>query len=117
MPVDELIREMREDTGAPVYVPELALAEARWVLEGEKDALKRLDSFAASHGVRPADDPGVQETLRMMVAMYGISSGMAHAMLVAVATKSELATYAVSTVRAAGFEMRQVLDLGEMFRE
>jgi hypothetical protein len=51
------------------------------------------------------DNSGVQETLRLIMSMYGMSAGRAHAMVVAVASNSSLATYAAPTVEAAGFEM------------
>lgn len=115
-PVDELLREMREDTGAAVLIPELALVDARWVLHDEKDALERLDNFAAAHGTHGGEDPGLVATVRLLVAEAGVSQGMAHAMLLAGMTRSELATYSAPTLAAAGFEMRTVLDLDEFFQ-
>ena len=116
MPVDELLREMREDTGEPLYLPHHAYTEASWILQDETDALKRLESLAEAHGTRRADDPEAEKVLKLMMSMSGVSLGMAHAMLLTVATKSMLATHAAATLSAAGFEMRKVLDLDEMFR-
>ena len=117
LPIDELLREMREDTDAPVIIPKLALNEARWVLGDEKAAIERLDSFADAHGVEGCTDPSLQASVRLLVSESGVSQGMAHAMLLAVMARSELATYSAPTLRAAGFEMRKVLDLDEFFRE
>ncbi len=114
--IDELLDEMREDTGAPVIIPGFALLDAQQILRGEKDALDRLDSFADAHGVLGLDDPAVESTVRLLSAEAGVSPGLAHAMLLTLMTRSELATHSAPTLAAAGFEMRKVLDLDEFFR-
>lgn len=116
LPLDELLREMREDTGAAVLIPGYAFSEARWILNGEQDALDRLESFADAYGTVEADDPELTKALKLIVSMSGVSLAMAQAMLLTITTDSMLATYTAPTLSAAGFEMRKVLDLDEMFR-
>lgn len=115
-PIDELLRELREDTGAPVHIPEYALVDARVILHGDKTALARLESFAAAHGVTPVHGRDEQETVQLIVAEAGVSWGLAHAMMLTVTTHTSLATYAAATLQRAGFDARLVLDLDEFFR-
>jgi len=114
-PVDELIREMREDTGQPVIIPWFALDEAQQVISGDLNAVARLESFASAHGVRLADDE-MRKAVDLVVEAARVTRGLAHAMILAAAGRRQLATYAMPTLRQAGFEVELVLDLDEMFR-
>jgi hypothetical protein len=117
LPVDELLREMREDSGWPVIIPLLALVDAQAVLGDDLPALERLESFATAHGFRLAD----AEMLRavdLIADQAKVTPGLAQAMLLTAAgRKRQLATYAAPTLEQAGYEMSRVLDLDEMFRE
>jgi hypothetical protein len=115
-PLDELLRELREDTGGPVHIPEYALVDARVILHDDKTALARLESFAAAHGCVQAIGRGDQETIQLIVADAGVSWGLAHAMLLAAVRGALLATYVASTLHRAGFDARLILDLDEFFR-
>lgn len=115
LPVDELLQELREDTGGPVHLPEFAYADALAILDGDKEATGRLESFAAAHGVTAADRD-TEHVVGLVVAGTGVSPGMAHAMVLAAVRACSLATYAAPTLRRAGFDDRLILDLDEMFR-
>jgi hypothetical protein len=115
MPVDELLRELREDTGGPVILPELAFTDAAAIVADDKAATARLESFAAAHGLIAAG-PDVQDVVGVLVAQVGVSPGVAHAILLAAERGFPLATYAASTVGRTGFAPRLILDLDELFR-
>lgn len=115
MPVDELLRELREDTGGTVRIPRLAYTDALDIVADDKAAVGRLESFAAAHGVVEAD-PGVLHLIGMIVAEAGVSAGMAHALVLASVWACNLATYTAATLERAGFDERLVLDLDEFFR-
>jgi hypothetical protein len=114
-PVDELLRELREDTGGAVHLPWFAVEEAQQILADDRPALARLESFVAAHGVRLADADTVR-AVDLIVAESKVSRGLAQAMLTAVVTRASLATYATATLEQAGFAGVLVLDLDEMFR-
>lgn len=115
LPVDELLQELREDTGGAVHIPGLAHADAVEILDGDKPATARLESFAAAHGVLDAP-AGERDTIGRIVTETGVSAGMAHAMLLAARLRCLLATYAAPTLARAGFDAQLVLDLDEFFR-
>lgn len=116
LPIDELLRELREDTGGPVLIPWLAVDEAQQILGDDPAALKRLEEFVGAHGVRFADAEMVK-AVDLMVAGSDLSHGLAHAALLSLLTGASLATYAAPTLARAGYGMRRVLDLDEIFRD
>ena len=115
LPVDELLRELREDTGAAVHVPCCACGDALEILRDDKAATSRLLAFVASYGMIDASR-AEQQIIAAIVAQAGVSEGLAHAMLIAAGQGSSLATYAAATVQRAGFDERLILDLDEFFR-
>ncbi|MFI5895615.1 hypothetical protein ACIA5D_36525 [Actinoplanes sp. NPDC051513] len=116
LPIDELLRELREDTGGPVHIPWYALEEAQQVLADDRAALARLESFAGAHGVRLAD-ADTTRAVDLIVEEGRVTPGLAHAMLLSVTGGLSLATYAAPTLEQAGFSLGRVLDLDEVFRE
>lgn len=115
LPVEELLRELREDTGAAVHIPCCACGDAVEIVRDDKAATSRLASFAASYGVVTASRTEHQ-VIASIVAEASVSHGLAHAMLVAAGQGSSLATYAAATVLRAGLDERLILDLDEFFR-
>ncbi len=103
-PVDELLGVMRDETLAPVHIPEYALVDARVILHDDKAAMDRLEAFAHEHGIHQVDGRDEQETVQLIVARSGVSWGMAHAMLLTILTSSSLATYAAHTLERVGYE-------------
>ncbi|GAA0494526.1 hypothetical protein Ade02nite_20140 [Paractinoplanes deccanensis] len=112
--IDELLRELREDTGGPVHIPFFAVEEAQQILADDTDALTRLESFVTAHGMRLAD-ADMRSAVDAIVAASPLSRGLAQAMLISIADNLSLATYAAGTLEQAGAGMTRVLDLGEVF--
>jgi len=115
LPIDELLRELREDTGGPVYIPLLALEEAQQILGNDRPALARLESLVAAHGVKLADAE-MLKAVELMAVEGNVSRGLAHAALLSRLLGTTLATYLAPTLERAGFDMAKVLDLDEIFR-
>jgi hypothetical protein len=115
LPVDELLEELREDSGGQVILGWFVLEDAQRVLRADRTALGRLEVLASEHGVRFAD-ADMQQAIGLIVAEGQVSRGLAHAMLLTAAAGCSLATYAAPTLEKAGFAMSRVLDLDEFFR-
>jgi hypothetical protein len=116
LPIDELLQELREDTGGIVVIPSLSHADALLVLAGDKVATDRLWSLSDAFGVVPPS-PDVQTVVDLIVAESEVSPGLAHAMILAAQRDWYLATYAAGTLMRVGFESRLILDLDQMFRD
>ncbi len=111
-PLDELLDELRYDTGGRAFIPWFALEDAQRILRDDRAGLRRLQDLVAEFGVELADTAaqrGVEE-----VALAGkLTAGSAHAMLLAVQAGCRVATFAALTLRNAGF--RQFIDLEASF--
>ncbi|MGX6604853.1 hypothetical protein ACWKSP_22395 [Micromonosporaceae bacterium Da 78-11] len=116
LPVDELLRVLREDTGGTVVIPSLSHADALLVLDGDKEATDRLWSLSDAFGVVPPS-PDVQVVVDLIVSESEVSAGMAHAMVLAAQRDWHLATYAAGTLERVGFDPRLVLDLNQIFHD
>lgn len=112
LPVDELLDELRHDTGGRVLIGWFALEDAQTILGDNRRALDRLQALAAEFGVQLAD-AGVRTAVEVLAVEGRITAGMAHAMLLAAQAGCRVATYSASTLRKAGFT--QILDLGDTF--
>ncbi|MET0416616.1 MAG: hypothetical protein ABW022_11415 [Actinoplanes sp.] len=115
LPVDELLRELRDDPRSPLAIPALAHEDALRILDGDSTATARLWALSDEHGVVPAS-PDMLRAVNLIVGEGRVSAGMAHAMLLAAQRDWLLATYAAPTLQVAGFEPRLILDLDEVFR-
>ena len=116
LPVDELLQELREDTGGAVVIPSWSHADALLVLDGDKTATDRLWSLSDTHGVVPPS-PDVQAVVDLIVNESAVSQGMAHAMVLSAQRDWHLATYSASTLERVGFAQRLILDLDQLFRD
>lgn len=112
LPVDELLDELRYDSGGRALIPWFALEDAQWVFRDDRTALDRLQALVAEFGVQLAD-ANVRRAVDMLVAKGQVTAGMAHAMLLAVQAGCDVATFAASTLRSHGFEA--INDLDESF--
>lgn len=114
LPVDELLRELREDTGGAVLIPWYAVEDAQQILRDDRAALERMQSLTTRWGIRLAD-AGTQQAITVVATEGQVTAGMAHAMLLAVQAGCQLATYSAATLRKAGFDAASILDLGDTF--
>lgn len=112
LPIDELLDELRNDTGGRVLIPWFAVEDALRILRDDRRALDRLQALTAEFGVQ-LPDAGTQQAVEVVVAEGQVTAGMAHAMLLAVTAGCDVATYSASTLRQAGFAA--VNDLGDAF--
>lgn len=112
--VDELLDELRYDSGGRCLIPWFALEDAQRILRDDRSALGRLQVLTAEFGVQLAD-AGTQQAVEVLAAEGQLTSGMAHAMLLAIQAACQVATYSASTLRKTGFTARSILDLGDTF--
>jgi hypothetical protein len=112
LPVDELIDELRYDTGGRLLIPWYALEDAQTILGDNSRALDRLQALAAEFGVRLVD-VNTRRAIEALAVEGQITAGMAHAMLLAAQAGCRVATYSASTLRKVGYA--QILDLGDAF--
>lgn len=116
LPVDELLDELREDSGGAVIIGWFTAEDAQQVLGDDRPALARLQSLVAAHGVRLAD-ADMRRTVALIAGEGQVSRGLAHAMLLSAMDGCSVATCAAATLRTAGFATSRILDLDAFFRD
>jgi hypothetical protein len=114
LPLDELLQELRDDTGGAPVISAVAHAEALQFHAGDETATQRLWVLTDTYGSVPLS-PAASPAVDLVVAEASVTPGMAHSMALSAHRDWHLATYAASTLRRVGFEPRLILDLNEVF--